>query len=53
MKIRQIYKLCVSLIVFFGSIALSMFITQLPVIQNLFTPENIYSSSGAWLWVVF
>jgi uncharacterized membrane protein YdjX (TVP38/TMEM64 family) len=30
-----------------------MLALQLPVIQNLFTPENIYSNSGTWLWVVF
>ena len=49
MKIKQAYKLCISLILFFGSIALSMFALQLPFIQKLLNPENVYSSSGVWL----
>lgn len=53
MKIKQAYKLCISLIVFFGSIALSMFALKLPFIQKLLSPENVYASSGIWLWIVF
>ena len=53
MKIKQAYKLCISLIVFFVSIALSMFALQLPFIQKLLSPENVYASSGIWLWIVF
>lgn len=46
MKINKIYRLCMSAIVFFGSIVLSMVLLQVPFIKNLLAPSNIYSISG-------
>lgn len=52
MKINKIYRLCMSAIVFFGSIVLSMVLLQVPFIKNLLAPSNIYSISGIWLWII-
>lgn len=53
MKIKQIYRLCISLLIFFGSIVASMLLLKSPMISQLLSPENIYSGSGIWLWVIF
>ncbi len=51
-KLNKLYKLCISLAVFFSSIALSMGIFQIPAVASLFDPSNIYATSGLWLWVL-
>lgn len=53
MKINKIYKLCISLSVFFGSIVASMLLLKIPAIAQLLSPENVYSVSGIWLWILF
>lgn len=53
MKINKIYKLCISITVFLSSIVLPMMLLKIPAVSNLFNPENIYSISGSWLWILF
>ena len=53
MKINKIYKLCISITVFLSSIVLPMMLLKIPSVSNLFNPENIYSISGSWLWILF
>ena len=53
MKINQIYKTCISTLIFFGSIVLSMLLLKIPMIAQLLSPETVYSSSGIWVWIIF
>lgn len=46
MKLKQLYKLCISCIIFFSSIVLPMMLLKIPAIANLFNPSTIYSVSG-------
>lgn len=53
MKINKFYKLCSSVAVFLSSIVLPMILLKIPAVSDLFNPENIYSISGSWLWILF
>jgi uncharacterized membrane protein YdjX (TVP38/TMEM64 family) len=53
MKINKLYRLCISLLVFLSSIIASMLLLKIPVIAQLLSPENVYSASGIWLWILF
>lgn len=52
MKLKQLYKLCISCIIFFSSIVLPMMLLKIPAIANLFNPSTIYSVSGLWVWIL-
>lgn len=48
-KLDKIYNSCLSLVTFFGVIALSMIVLKIPAVQKLISPATAYTTSGIWL----